>query len=218
MILAKDADARRWLETEVGLDGTAFERLDRLAAMLAAENTQQNLISAGSLPSLWVRHIADSAQLLRHVPRETPAGPWLDLGSGAGFPGLVIAICRPEWPVVLVESRTRRIAWLNAAVQALGLAAAQISGARLESVASFPASVISARAFAPLPKLLDLSARFSTPATTWVLPKGRGGGQELAQMSRTIRRMFHVEPSVTDPEAVVLVGHGTVKGPRGDAR
>lgn len=181
-----------------------MERLDRLADMLRAENARQNLVSAGSLTSIWQRHIADSAQLLNHVSRET-TGLWLDLGTGAGFPGLVIAALQPDRELVMVESRPLRIAWLVRVIAELDLSHARVIGARLEAVDSLPCAVISARAFAPLDRLIALSARFSTSATTWLLPKGRSAAQELAALHGW-KHVFHVEPSLTDAEAGVIVG------------
>lgn len=213
MILADEASARRWFADDFGADVLALDRLERFAQLLRAENQRQNLVSEASLSEVWTRHFADSAQLLRFVPRETPAAPWLDLGSGAGFPGLVVAICRPDWPIVMIESRAKRIAWLKATVEDLGLAA-QVCGRTLEAVDTIAASVISARAFAPLDKLVALSARFSTPSTTWLLPKGRSGRQELAGMKPAIQNVFHVEQSLTDAESVILVGRGLVRLPR----
>jgi 16S rRNA (guanine527-N7)-methyltransferase len=188
-------------------DSGGMARLERLADALAAENGRQNLVSAASLASIWQRHFADSLQLLDHVPRGT--GVWLDLGTGAGFPGLPIAIANPEREVVLVESRKRRVDWLSSCARDLGLANCRVIGGRLEAAESFPAGAISARAFAPLGKLLRLSARFSTPATAWVLPKGRSAAQELAEQPPGIRAMFHVEQSQTDPGGGILVGQGT---------
>ncbi|WP_370423959.1 MULTISPECIES: 16S rRNA (guanine(527)-N(7))-methyltransferase RsmG [Novosphingobium] len=182
----------------------AMERLELLVAMLAEENQRQNLVSAASLDQVWLRHIVDSAQLLPHVPRETST-PWMDLGTGAGFPGLVIAALRPECEVVMVESRARRIEWLDRARIAMGLTRASIAGQRLELVESRQAAVISARAFAPLDKLLTLSARFSTSDTVFLLPKGRSAGQELQDL-RKWRHVFHVEQSLTDPQAGIIVG------------
>ncbi|MFA7595503.1 MAG: 16S rRNA (guanine(527)-N(7))-methyltransferase RsmG [Novosphingobium sp.] len=187
-------------------DQTAMDRLNRLVEMLAAENERQNLIGRDSIPHMWRRHIADSAQLLTHVPRET-TGIWLDLGTGAGFPGMVIATMRPQWPVKLVESRKRRIEWLNEVVKRLGLGSCEVAGMRLEQVESFPASVISARAFAPMQRLIDLSARFSTSDTLWLLPKGRSAEHDLETLPRRLRAMFHVEQSVTDGEAGIVIGH-----------
>jgi 16S rRNA (guanine527-N7)-methyltransferase len=129
----------------------------------------------------------------------------LDLGTGAGFPGLVIAALRPECEVVMVESRARRIEWLERACSELGLGRARVEGSRLELVETFPVRVISARAFAPLDKLLALSARFSTSETIWLLPKGRSARDELASLTGW-KHMFHVEQSLTDSAAGVIVG------------
>lgn len=185
-------------------DVAALDRIELLIAQLLVENRRQNLISRPSEGQIWQRHIADSAQLLRLVPRET-SGKWLDLGSGAGFPGLVIAALRPDLPVILVESRQRRIEWLNRMVDQLALPHCVVDGRRLELVPGFPARVISARAFAPLPRLLSLSAPFSTRATTYLLPKGRSAAQELAELPAKVRAMFHVEQSLTDPDAGIIV-------------
>ncbi|MEN7537403.1 16S rRNA (guanine(527)-N(7))-methyltransferase RsmG [Aurantiacibacter flavus] len=187
-------------------DSAAMERFATFLTMLESENERQNLVSTASLADAWTRHIADSLQLLDHVPRET--SPWLDMGTGAGFPGLVIAIARPELEVILVESRKRRVEWLEHVCERFGLKKCRVVGARLEAIESIPVSVISARAFAPLEKLLRLSARFSTPTTTWLLPKGRSAAQELKEQSQAIQAMFHVEQSATDPEAAIIIGHG----------
>ncbi|MBO9725839.1 MAG: 16S rRNA (guanine(527)-N(7))-methyltransferase RsmG [Novosphingobium sp.] len=203
MITTED-QAREWLRALPECDDAAWVRLETLIAMLVEENRQQNLVSAASLDQVWLRHIVDSAQLLPYVPRETST-PWLDLGTGAGFPGLVIAALRPECEVVMVESRTRRIEWLDRARIAMGLDNARVAGQRLELVESFPVSVISARAFAPLEKLLTISSRFSTSDTVWLLPKGRSAKQELEDL-RKWRHMFHVEQSLTDPQAGIIVG------------
>ncbi len=203
-MIISEAQARSWLEELPEWTVEAAERLELLVAMLKQESARQNLVSAASLAAVWQRHIADSAQLLSRVPREASA-PWLDLGTGAGFPGLVIAALRPECEVLMVESRSRRAEWLETARIALGLNQAQVISARLELVPVRPVRVISARAFAPLGKLLDLSARFSTADTLWLLPKGRSAPQELAGLVGW-RHMFHVEQSLTDPDAGLIVG------------
>ena len=107
--IATEEEARDFVANLCGEE--AMLRLDHLCSALIAENENQNLVAKGSLPHVWQRHVADSAQLLTHV--EGKGGTWLDLGSGAGFPGLVIAAMRPDIPVVLVESRRRRIEWLK---------------------------------------------------------------------------------------------------------
>ena len=210
-MIDSEAAAQAWLAARPEWDALAAERIDRLIALLAEENTRQNLVAAASLSVVWQRHIVDSAQLLAHVPRET-SSPWLDLGTGAGFPGLVIAALRPECEVVMVESRARRVEWLERARLALGLEQASVIGSRLELVPSRSFRVISARAFAPLPRLLELSARFSTKDTLYLLPKGRSAQQELLELNRW-NHLFHVEQSLTDTEAGVIVGH--LLGPKG---
>jgi len=205
MMLSNEGQARAWIESLPEWNATASERLECLIALLSEENDRQNLVSAASLKEVWLRHIADSAQLLTHVSRET-CSPWLDLGTGAGFPGLVVAAFRPDSEVIMVESRARRIDWLERACHELGLERARVAGSRLEMVPTAPVRVISARAFAPLPRLLELSARFSTSDTMWLLPKGRSAPQELLELTRW-NHMFHVEQSLTDPDAGVIVGH-----------
>ena len=200
---AKDYLARRASHAEL-------EKLDALENYLREENERQNLVSQKSLEDMWVRHFLDSAQLLDHVSRET-SGVWLDLGSGAGFPGLVIAILSQNHPTLLVESRTRRVEWLESMVQVLDLPNCDIAGKRLELVETREAAVISARAFAPLAKLLSLSARFSTGRTQWVLPKGLSAAQEVESLPQKFAGMFHVKPSLTHGEAGIVVGRGRVK-------
>lgn len=204
MTITDEATARRYIETLSTADAVA--KLREFEEALRAENELQNLVARGSLGTIWQRHFADSAQLLQHA--EGGTGPWLDIGTGAGFPGLVIAILRPQMRVILVESRTRRVAWLDRQIRQLGLPRCTIIGKRLEAVEDFEAEVISARAFAPLPRLVSLSARFSTARTRWVLPKGRSAAQEASLLQRGVRAMFHVERSLTDPEAGIIVGTG----------
>jgi len=206
-VIRTEEEARAYV---AGLtDAAGMARLDTFAALVLDENQRQNLIARATEPHIWQRHIADSAQLLENVSRETlgpdARGPWLDLGSGPGFPGLVIAALCPRMPVVLVESRARRVEFLNRAIEALGLPKCRVEGQRLQRVAAFPARAISARAFAPLPKLLELSAPFSTRGTVYVLPKGRSAAQELESLKPSIRAMFHVKHSLTDSDAGIIV-------------
>lgn len=182
----------------------AFGQLSDFVTLLRTENTRQNLVSAKSLDHVWCRHIADSIQLLDHAPRETET--WLDLGSGAGLPGIVIAIARPDIHTALVESRSLRIAWLSELVDRFALQSCRILGMPLETVETEKFDVISARAFAPLDRLLRSARRFSTSDTTWLLPKGRSAAQEVASLPVRMRRGFHVEQSATDPDAGIVVG------------
>ena len=206
MTIVTEAEALAWLREVLGVDARGMDRLGQLVALLLEENERQNLVARGTLPHVWVRHIVDSAQLL-HVSRETlPDGEWLDLGTGAGFPGLAIAALQPHRPVTLVDSRRLRTEWLQRAADVLGLANVRVVLSRVEDLPSGPHSVISARAFAPLDKLVTLSARFSTPDTVWLLPKGAGAAQELQMLPESWNHVFHVEQSLTDASAGVIVG------------
>jgi 16S rRNA (guanine527-N7)-methyltransferase len=206
-ILDDEGGARDWLAGAFAPTDEQWARLERFAAMLVAENEQQNLIAASTIPILWVRHIADSAQLL--ALDAGGEGLWIDLGSGPGLPGLVVAILS-ERPMLLVESRKRRCDFLRAVVAELGLAHVEIAEAPLERVETRRAGTISARAFAPLDRLIDLSARFSTESTRWLLPKGRNAVKELASLPQTWQNLFHVEHSRTDTDSRILVGQGRI--------
>lgn len=203
----------------------AMARFARFGELLAQENQHQNLVSSASLESIWQRHILDSVQLLLlavrvpesdaegDTPQDKEFGPWLDLGTGAGPPGLLVALADPDLEVHLVESRKKRVEWLERMVSEFGLTKCHVHGARLQDVESFDAAYISARAFAPMPKLLNLSSRFSTQRTLWLLPKGRSAQTVLDEDSGRLSRMFHVEQSITDPEAGILVGRGIPNTP-----
>ena len=204
-MISSESEAKAWCAERC--DTQAMRQLEAFVGLLEEENARQNLVSASSLDHVWQRHVADSLQLKLHVPRGT-FRPWLDLGSGPGLPGLVSAIVWPDSQHILVESRRKRHEWLTHVLDQLTLENVIIRGSRLENVDSVEAGVITARAFAPLGKLLDLSARFSTRSTIWLLPKGRSAAQELAEQSKAVRAMFHVEQSLTDPEASILVGKG----------
>jgi len=204
-----EADARMWLEEHFTVSRETYEKLEAFIAFLKREAESQNLISASTLDHIWDRHIVDSAQLLRFCPE----GPqtWIDLGSGAGFPGLVVALLSSH-RVTLVESRGRRIEYLQRAIALLDLESqVTVAGMPLERVETAPYSVISARAFAPLDKLFDLAARFSTNKTLWLLPKGRNAAKEWEGVKSVWKGEFRIESSVTDAEAGILVGHLTGK-------
>lgn len=207
-LLDSEDAARRWIESAFAPTARQQAQLDQFAEYLVAENARQNLIAASTIPTIWVRHIADSAQLLSFDER-AGEGLWIDLGSGPGLPGLVVAILSAR-PMLLVESRKRRCAFLRDVAAALELKHVEIAEAPLERVETRPAATISARAFAPLDKLIDLSARFSTESTRWLLPKGRNAVKELALLPEAWQRMFHVEQSRTDAESRILVGEGRI--------
>jgi 16S rRNA (guanine527-N7)-methyltransferase len=188
-----------------------LDRLEAFAALLREENERQNLVSRASLEHLWGRHILDSAQLLRFAPQQ--AGSWLDLGSGAGFPGLIVALLHPA-RVTLVEARKLRADFLRRSAATLGLDV-EIVAARAETVPARPFDVISARAFAPLDRLLTLGTRFSTEETLWILPKGRNAKSELATSRSSWQGDFRLEPSLTDDEAGIVVARGVRRRRKG---
>jgi 16S rRNA (guanine527-N7)-methyltransferase len=198
-----EGEAKFWLRDTIDVSRETWDRLEAFAAFLREEAKSQNLISAATLDHIWARHIVDSAQLLAFAPAK---GTWLDLGSGAGFPGIIIALLSLH-RVTLVESRAKRINYLNRAIEHLALDdKASVAGVTVERLETAPYSVISARAFAPLPRLLELSARFSTAKTRWLLPKGRNAVKELHEAHGRWDLDFTVEASVTDEEAGILVG------------
>lgn len=210
-----EEEARDWLVRHCLVSRETIERLGAFVEAVVAESRHQNLISAATIPEIWSRHIVDSAQLLKLRPESHSALPWLDLGTGAGFPGMVIAILG-DFPVILVESRRKRFEFLERQVEALGLDNVTVHGGRLETLATCAAGVISARAFAPLSKLLGLAHRFSTEKTHWLLPKGRSAREELESVRSSWQGVFHVEPSLTDAEAAIIVATGV--SPRKNAR
>jgi 16S rRNA (guanine527-N7)-methyltransferase len=181
-------------------------RLESFVVLLREENARQNLVSRGSLDELWNRHILDSAQLLRFAP--SAAECWLDLGTGAGFPGLILSALHPA-RFTLVEARGLRAEWLVRAAAALGVSdKTEIVCANAATLPPRPFEVISARAFAPLDRLLRIGARFSNAGTVWILPKGKNAKSELDAARASWQGEFRIEPSLTDAEAGIIVGRG----------
>ena len=180
-----------------------FEKIEAYGALLREENRRQNLISASTLEQIWDRHILDSAQLVRYEPR--PGASWIDIGSGAGLPGIVLA-CIVTGTVIMVEPRRLRAEFLHKAAESLHLRA-NVVAAKAERVEG-KFDVITARAVASLTQLLKISAHLSTRKTVWALPKGRGAEAELVEARRTWQGDFRVEPSVTDAESYIVVGTG----------
>lgn len=193
-------EAQQWVRDRFGEEG--HSRLAHLVALVRAEAANQNLVSASTLDSLWARHVVDSAQLIRFA--EDKEGPWLDIGTGAGFPGLVVAALRNH-PMILVEPRRRRADFLTVAAGALGLSRiVTVIASRVET-AKVTAKTISARAVAPVEALLTSAAHVATPETRWLLPKGLRAREEVAQARETWHGMFHVEHSVTDPNSLIVI-------------
>ena len=207
-----EEEAHAWLEENVSRE--TLLALEHLVAMVLEEMPRQNLIAASTADQIWARHIVDSAQLVPMAPES--AKTWIDLGSGAGFPGMVVGLIRPQLRITLVESRRKRIDFLRFIAKSLGIEdRVTVIGQRLEVLRSDPHDVISARAFAPLGRLLPLAHRFSHPGTCWLLPKGRSAASELAAVADSWQGDFRIVPSLTDSEAAIIAA-SDVK-PRGRA-
>jgi 16S rRNA (guanine527-N7)-methyltransferase len=184
------------------------ETLDRLTAyhsLLEKWNARINLVSRGTLDEAWVRHFHDSAQLLHLSP--PGARLWVDLGSGAGFPGLVIAILaaerRPDLSVRLIESDQRKAAFLRSVIRETGVTA-DVVAERIESATDSGADVLSARALAPLGALVEMALRHLAPSGIALFPKGARYRQELAEALESFTFDCEEYPSETDAEAVIL--------------
>lgn len=179
------------------------ERLTQLKALVLAESERQNLIASSTVESFDDRHLHDSLQLLPQLK----SGPLLDIGSGGGFPGLVLALSVTT-PVHLVEPRAKRAAFLVDAAEALGLEHVTVHASKVERVDVPPVATITARAVAHLATLFAIATHLSDENTRWVLPKGRGAASELEEARRTWQGDFRLVPSVTDAEAAIVIAEG----------
>jgi 16S rRNA (guanine527-N7)-methyltransferase len=193
-------------EQFAGRSGVSRETLARLkiyASMLEDWNTRHNLVSQASLPELWRRHFWDSAQVLPLIP-ET-AKSLVDLGSGAGFPGLVLAeLLRPRNPrVVLYEATTKKADFLKAVADRLALPV-EVRNARIESAGTESFEVVTARAVAPLSRLLPYAQTFWAAKTVGLFLKGQNVGVELTEVRKSWRMKLETHPSQSDPSGVIL--------------
>ena len=187
-------------------------RLQRYVDLLLEENDRQNLIGRSTVEEVWQRHVSDSAQLVRFAPR--PDSSWLDIGSGAGLPGMVIAILT-EGPITLAEPRKLRADFLRRTADALGLGGrVTVHAARAERITG-EFEVITARAVASLDALLRISQHLSTDKTLWLFPKGKSAQSELDEARRSWQGSFRLEPSVTSREAAILVASHVRRKGRG---
>jgi 16S rRNA (guanine527-N7)-methyltransferase len=187
-----------------GVSRETLARLKAYAGLLADWNARHNLVSAASLVDVWGRHFWDSAQLAQFIPTE--AKSLVDLGSGAGFPGLVLAILfreRPGFRTVLYEATAKKCAFLAAAAQATG-ATAEIRNARIEQAKREPFDVVTARACAPLSKLLAYAQAFQGRDTVNLLLKGQSVASELTEARKSWRMQFFRHQSRSDPSGTIL--------------
>ncbi len=181
------------------------QRLEAYIALLTRWNARINLVSPATIKTVWTRHIADSAQLFDLAPES--ASSWLDLGSGAGLPGLPVAALAaekaPDLHVTLVESDTRKAAFLATAAREMDLDVT-VEPHRIEALTPRRYDVVSARALAPLGRLCGLAHRFSGRGTVFLFPKGARVDSELTAATAGWHIRAERIASRTDPEATVL--------------
>jgi len=177
-------------------------RLKAYADLLTDWNARHNLVAKSTLPDIWHRHLWDSAQLAPLIPDD--AQTLADLGSGAGFPGLVLAAMRPALKVTLHEATTKKCTFLQAAADRMGLRV-EIRNVRLEDLPPQPFDVATARALAPLPLLLDYAHRFTGPNSVCLFLKGQNVGSELTEASKYWNMKASQVPSQTDPSAAIVM-------------
>jgi 16S rRNA (guanine527-N7)-methyltransferase len=190
-----------------------WERLDGLVALLLKWQDATNLVAPSTLPEVWTRHIADSLQLLAIVP---DARAWIDLGSGGGFPGLVVACAMADHPgakIDLVESNQKKSAFLREAARVLGVPAI-VHARRIEDFVGAPTrsfDVVTARALAPLERLLGYASPLLKTGAVGLFPKGQDVEAELTAASKSWTIETELVPSVTDPLARIVIVRSATK-------
>ena len=201
--MSRDAFLRNMTALQVDVSRETIQRLDILCTVLAKWQKAINLVSNNTLTEVWTRHLLDSAQLLPLLPPD--ARSLADLGTGAGFPGLVLSAFRPDLAVTLVESDVRKGAYLGEAARQMGLASSiKISLGRIETVAPVLADVITARALAPLTQLLGWAARHRAPEGICLFHKGAKWRTELDEALQEWEISYEPTRSITDRDAVLL--------------
>lgn len=188
-----------------GVSRETLERLNRLESLLVKWNPAINLVSRASLPAAWDRHILDSAQLFGLITDD--AQHWVDIGSGGGFPGLVIACLaadlRPHLAITLIESDHRKCTFLRQAAVDLGITP-KVLTTRIEMAPPQNADILSARALSALPNLLTYAQRHLSPQGLALFPKGATWQEEVDHARKEWHFDLTVHPSQTDPNAVIL--------------
>ncbi|HWD26698.1 MAG TPA: 16S rRNA (guanine(527)-N(7))-methyltransferase RsmG [Rhizomicrobium sp.] len=188
--------------TRANVSRETLARLEVYVALLRDWNTRHNLVSDTSLEDVWRRHVLDSAQLAPLVPQNTKT--MADLGSGAGFPGLVLAeLLRGRVAVALVESTRKKCDFLMAAAAAMALPVTVVN-ARIEAGGQGRFDVVTARALAPLDKLLGYAQQISDKRSVCLFLKGQSLASELTEARKSWRMKTLQHPSATDPSGVIL--------------
>jgi 16S rRNA (guanine527-N7)-methyltransferase len=182
-----------------------FDRLEVFCQIVKKWSPAINLVSKPDIAKLWQRHLLDSAQIFYHIP--LTAKTLCDLGSGGGFPGIVLGImaseARPDLSLTLIESDRRKSVFLSEASRLLSLNVKILPG-RIDELSPQHADVISARALAPLATLCGFAQRHMTHTGTAIFPKGRAAGQEILDAEASFRFHLTTAISVIDAEACIL--------------
>lgn len=202
----------RGLLDKMNVSRETISRLERFEEILLKWNPKINLVSKASLENLWQRHIVDSVQVFTSI--KDPGDSWVDIGSGGGFPGIVVAIMAAEYfpktKVTLIESDQRKSAFLRTAARECGVPVTVLSQ-RIEQATPQNAHILSARALAELDTLLEFSEQHLAKDGMAVFPKGASWKKEVDKAAE--RWSFDVEPitSLTETEAVILKIKGVVR-------
>jgi len=182
-----------------------IDRLDVYHKLLIKWNSKINLVSRSTIEDAWQRHFVDSAQIW--CLADMKAQRWIDLGSGAGFPGLVIAAMAaeksPELEVILVESDQRKSVFMQTAAREMGVKARVVTE-RIEKLEPQEADILSARALSSLPQLLEFAEKHRKPDGICLFPKGERVESELTKAATSWHISYETFPSVTDSQAVIL--------------
>lgn len=181
-------------------------QFDTYAELLADWQTRMNLVGPSTLSTVWDRHFADSAQL---VALAGYGRSWLDVGAGAGFPGLVIALLDPAARLTLVESITKKCRFLEEVVEKLGLTEqVTIENCRIETLPRQKFDIITARALASLRQLFEWCLLYAGSGTRWLLPKGARASDELTAAAQQFTFDYQLIPSKTDGDARIVIATG----------
>lgn len=190
---------------EYDVSRETLDRLKKFDALFLDWSSRHNLVARSTLDDRWRRHYRDSAQLYALIPKS--ARTLVDLGSGAGFPGLVLAAMGEGrgLKVALVESIGKKAAFLQAGIDAMGLTNTAVIPQRIESITVSPPDVVTARALAQLDKLLSYAHEFASEKTVLILPKGQDVEGELTEAAKSWHMKVEKQPSVTNPGSTILV-------------
>ncbi len=199
-------DARERFQARFDVPRETMQRFDDYAALLVEWQARMNLVGPSTLAHVWDRHFTDSAQLLALAG----AGrSWLDVGAGGGFPGLVIGTLDSTAQLTLVESIAKKCRFLAEVAEKLALTGhVCIANRRVETLPRQKFDIITARALAPLAQIFAWCLPYAGSGTRWILPKGARVADELENAARGFAFTHQLVPSLTDPDARIVVASG----------